>query len=363
MKILQIIPSLEIGGAEAVVDTLSRKLADNGDKVSILTESELTGFSKSLNIDYLSISARNSTNRLMKIIKLVVWPIENRKIIREFQIIHCHLTRGMLVGLVITFLPMRSRPRVVGTCHSVGGNISSSRILLEKICAKRFDAFVLMAITRDWDQFRRKNGRIAYIPNGIDPIQSKPRLSRTSDNSFVIGTLSRLTQDRKPWLFISLFKKIQDINPNVKFLIGGDGPLKGNLESMAKDAKLADISWAGEVNNKPVFFGRLDLYVMLTVGEISGVAGLEAISAGLPVYGIQISEDTIREENSFVMSLSNLDILASNICEAINNSSELAKVTKNQKNVFMNSYQSSTMLQKYSDLYKNLLSKEMLKND
>ena len=60
------------------------------------------------------------------------------------------------------------------------------------------------------------------------------------------------------------------------------------------------------------------------------------------------------------MSLSNLDILASNICEAVNNSSELAKIRENQKNTFMNSYQSSTMLHKYSEVYKNLLSKEPL---
>lgn len=362
MRILQIIPSLEIGGAEAVVDNLSRKLAENGNEVSILTENDLKGFSKSSIIDYLSISSRNNPSRLVKILKLVAWPVINRKIIREFEIIHCHLTRGMLVGLAITLLPLRSKPLVVGTCHSVGGNISSSRILLEKICAKRFDAFVLMAITQDWEQVRRKNRKIAFIANGIDPIQINPRRRIISHNSFVIGTLSRLTEDRKPWLFISLFKKIQDINPNVKFLIGGNGPLKVNLESMAKEAKLANISWAGEVNDKPEFFGRLDLYITLTVGEISGVAGLEAISAGLPVYGIQISEDVILEENFFIMSLSNLDTLASNICEAITNSTELVKVKDKQKNIFMNNYQSSSMLQKYSDLYKNLLNKEMLKN-
>lgn len=156
MRILQIIPSLEIGGAEAVVDNLSRKLAENGNEVSILTENDLKGFSKSSIIDYLSISSRNNPSRLVKILKLVAWPVINRKIIREFEIIHCHLTRGMLVGLAITLLPLRSKPLVVGTCHSVGGNISSSRILLEKICAKRFDAFVLMAITQDWEQVRRK---------------------------------------------------------------------------------------------------------------------------------------------------------------------------------------------------------------
>lgn len=360
MRILQIIPSLEIGGAEAVVDTLSRKLAEGGNEVSILTESDFRGFSKSSNINYLSISSRNSPNRLAKILKLAVWPIKNRKIIGDFQIIHCHLTRGMLVGLVITLLPIRSKPRVIGTCHSVGGNISSSRILLEKLCAKRFDAFVLMAITRDWDRFRRKNKKIAYIPNGIEPILAKSKLTAIRKHSFMIGTLSRLTEDRKPWLFINLFSKIQDLNPDIKFIIGGDGPLRTSLESMAKDANLVDISWTGQINDKPDFFSKLDLYVTLTVGEISGIAGLEAISAGLPVYGIQISEDTIREENSFISSLSDLDTLASNICEAVNNSSELAKVRENQKNIFMISYQSSMMLQKYSDLYENLLSKELM---
>ena len=354
MKILQIIPSLDIGGAEAVVDNLSRKLAADGNEVSILTESDLRGFSKSSNIGYLSVSSVVNPNRFVKVFKLVAWPLSNRKILKDFEIIHCHLTRGMLVGLVVTFLPLRSKPRVVGTCHSVGGNISGTRILFEKICAKRFDAFVLMALTKNWDQSSRKNKKISFIPNGIEPIQVKSKLNITGKNEFVIGTLSRLTEDRKPWLFISLFKKIQDLNPNIKFIIGGDGPLKASLKSMAKSEKLSDIFWDGQVDNKVEFFSKLDLYITLTVGEISGIAGLEAISAGLPVYGIQISDDVIREENSFIMSLSNLDTLASNICDAVDNSSELAEVRENQTNTFMSNYQSSAMLKKYSDLYKSL---------
>ena len=65
-------------------------------------------------------------------------------------------------------------------------------------------------------------------------------------------------------------------------------------------------------------------------------------------------DDVIREENSFIMSLSNLDTLASNICDAVDNSSKLAEVRENQRNTFMSNYQSSAMLKKYSDLYKNL---------
>jgi glycosyltransferase involved in cell wall biosynthesis len=355
MRILQIIPSLEIGGAEAVVDTLSRKLALEGHEVSILTECPIKDTSKSSDITYLAISSNFEHSRVAGFINLFVWPIKNRKLLGDFQIIHCHLTRGMFIGLLFTFLSSRPMPRVVGTCHSVGGNISNDRILFEKICATRFDAFVLMAITKKWDKFAKRNKKIVFIPNGIDPLNMKVKTREYNEDDFVIGTLSRLTSDRKPWLFIALFKKIKALNPSVRFVIGGDGPLKPDLVSIAQKENLEDIFWAGQINDKIEFFSKLDLYVTLTVGEISGIAGLEAISAGLPVYGIQISEDYLSEDNSFIRSSDNLDSLASSICDVINSSSKLDKVKENQKNIFLDNYQSSTMLSRYNDLFRKLI--------
>jgi glycosyltransferase involved in cell wall biosynthesis len=358
MRILQIIPSLEIGGAEAVVDTLSRKLALEGHEVSILTEYPVREGSKSSHLTYFSMSASSEHSRLDGFFNLFVWPIRNRKLLRDFQIIHCHLTRGMLIGLLLTCKPRRSMPRVVGTCHSVGGNISNSRILFEKICANKFDAFVLMARTNNWNNFSKRNNKIVFIPNGIDPINVGINDQDDKRDVFVIGTLSRLTFDRKPWLFVHLFKKIQEINPSIRFIIGGDGPLKFDLMSIAEKEGLSNIFWAGQINKKIDFFNELDLYITLTVGDISGIAGLEAISAGLPVFGIQISEDFFSENNSFILSLNNLETLASTICDVVNNSEKIAMVKENQKNIFDNNYHSSKMLRRYEELYRNLIGEE-----
>jgi glycosyltransferase involved in cell wall biosynthesis len=358
MRILQIIPSLEIGGAEAVVDTLSRKLALEGHEVSILTEYPVKDGLESPNLTYFSISANSEHSRLVGIFKLFVWPIRNRKLLKNFEIIHCHLTRGLLIGLLLTYSPRRSMPRVMGTCHSVGGNISKSRVLFEKLCAIKFDAFVLMAMTKNWNRFSKKNNTIFFIPNGIDPLNLDRKNEDNKREDFVIGTLSRLTLDRKPWLFIDLFKRINEINPSIKFMVGGDGPLRLDLMSTAHKEGLSNVFWAGQINEKIDFFNDLDLYITLTVGEISGIAGLEAISAGLPVFGIQISEDFFSENDDFILSLSNLETLALNICDVIDSSAKLAKIKENQKNVFDSNYHSSKMLRRYENLYKNLISGE-----
>lgn len=358
MRILQIIPSLEIGGAEAVVDTLSRKLAQEGHDVSILTEYPVKDGLESSNLTYISMSANSDHGRLVGFLNLFVWPIRNRDILNNFQIIHCHLTRGMLIGLLLTYIPRRSRPRVVGTCHSVGGNISKSRILFEKLCAIKFDAFVLMAMTKKWNNFSKRNKKIIFIPNGIDPLNLVLNNEDNKRTDFIIGTLSRLTTDRKPWLFIDLFKRILEINPRVKFIVGGDGPLKFDLMSIAQNEGLSNIHWAGQINEKIDFFNELDLYITLTVGDISGIAGLEAISAGLPVFGIQISEDFFSEKDDFILSLSNLETLALNICDAIDNSTKLAKIKENQKNIFDSNYHSSKMLRRYEKLYRDIIIEE-----
>lgn len=357
MRILHIIPSLDVGGAESVTYSLANGLTKKGHSVSLLTETIVPANKLVSNIDYLTIKNPLQNRRFGGFLGVILWGLRHRSFFRNFDIVHCHLNRGMILGLILSFSNPNKRPAIIATCHSVGGYISNLRIAFEKFCSIRFDAFVLMATNDDWSRFGKKKWgkNLQYIQNGIIGLpRARVEIKRKS-NKIVVGTLSRLSPDRKPELFLNLFKEISNLNKDIDFVIGGAGVLKKQLENDAKSLDLDSIQWLGEVTEKPEFFQEIDLYITLMVGDTSGIAGLEAVSVGLPVFGIQLLEDYDEVANSFIYSSSNLKNLASKIVATISNPVELEELKALQARVLKSQFTFQIMLRKYEMLYKTLL--------
>jgi glycosyltransferase involved in cell wall biosynthesis len=357
MKILHIIPSLDVGGAETVTYSLVNGLTSKGHSVSLLTESTVPANKMMGNVEYETIENPLKNWRVGGFIGIILWGLRNRSFFKNFDIVHCHLNRGMILGLILSFSNPNKRPVIIGTCHSVGGNISDLRIAFEKFCSIRFDAFVLMATNDDWSRFGKKkwSKNLQFIQNGIIGLPRPTGEIKRISNKIVVGTLSRLSADRKPELFLNLFKEISNLNNEIYFVIGGAGVLREQLENTAKSLDLDSIQWLGEVTEKPEFFQEIDLYITLVVGETSGIAGLEAVSVGLPVFGIQLLENYDEVEDHFIYSSSNLKILANKIVESIFNPAALEALKEQQARVFNSQFTFQIMLHKYETLYKSLL--------
>lgn len=357
MRILHIIPSLDVGGAESVTYSLANGLTRKGHSVSLLTESIVPANKMMSNIEYLTIENAYKNRRIGGFLGIIFWGLRHRSFFKNFDIVHCHLNRGMILGLILSFSNPTKRPVIIATCHSVGGNISNLRIAFEKFCSIRFDAFVLMATNDDWSRFGKKkwSKNLQYIQNGIIGLPRATSEIKRKSNKIVVGTLSRLSSDRKPELFLNLFKEISKLNNEIDFVIGGAGVLKEQLEHAAKSLDLDSIQWLGEVIEKTEFFQEIDLYITLVVGETSGIAGLEAISVGLPVFGIQLLNKYDEVEDNFIYSSSNLKILANKIVGSISNPAELEEIKELQARVFDSQFTFEIMLQKYETLYKTLL--------
>jgi glycosyltransferase involved in cell wall biosynthesis len=364
MRILHIIPSLDVGGAESVTYSLANGLTSKGHSVSLLTESTVPANKMMGNIEYKTVENPLKNWRIGGFLGIILWGLRHKSFFSKFDIVHCHLNRGMILGLILSFSNPNKRPVVIATCHSVGGNISNLKIAFEKFCSTRFDAFILMATNDDWSRFGKKkwSKNLQYIQNGIIGLPRPTGEIKRKTSKIVVGTLSRLSADRKPELFLNLFKEISILNNQIDFVIGGAGVLKEQLENAAKSLDLDSIQWLGEVTKKPEFFQEIDLYITLVVGETSGIAGLEAVSVGLPVFGIQLLEKYNEVEDSFIYSSSNLKILANKIVESISNPRALDELKEHQSRVFNSQFTFQIMLQKYETLYKTLLQQDVRTN-
>lgn len=300
MRILQVLPSLSKGGAERVAVELSNSLVQCGNEVTLLLaypvdfELNQKDLSSGVNVQFVSVVRGN---RISQYLKIPFWILRHWRTIKTYDVIHCHLSYGLVFGSNIwTFrcLTNRSNIRLIATCHMVGVGVSRFSRYLNRRLSYLFDEFALMAQDDYWRSFisskRRRN--IHIVPNGVS---SRPRGGRGKLNDgqkLRIGTISRLNVERKPWLFLELFSAIGEFSPggHFRYIIGGDGPERANLELLSEKLQIqGELTFAGLVHNPAEFLTGLDIYITLNVEDITGIAGLEAVFSGVPVIGIQLS--------------------------------------------------------------------------
>lgn len=112
----------------------------------------------------------------------------------------------------------------------------------------------------------------------------KPAPERLSDNEIVIIVISRLVYRKGADLLVEVIPEVCQLHPNVRFVIGGDGPKRVRLEEMREKHCLQDrVDMLGAVPHAKVrsvlITGHIFLNSSLT--EAFCIAILEAASCGL----------------------------------------------------------------------------------
>ena len=127
--------------------------------------------------------------------------------------------------------------------------------------------------------------RVVYIPNGINPEQcilqseTTPPLLDTSPGQCNIGLVGRLTQVKRPDIFIETAKLILEQHPqaNIKFHVIGSGPLEEISQQQAKqvipDGK---IKFYGHLEAATKAISELDILVLCSDHEGLPMTLLEA---------------------------------------------------------------------------------------
>ncbi|KAH6779522.1 UDP-Glycosyltransferase superfamily protein [Perilla frutescens var. hirtella] len=126
--------------------------------------------------------------------------------------------------------------------------------------------------------------RVFVIPNAVDTAMFKPAPERLGNHEIVIVVISRLVYRKGADLLVEVIPEVCRLHPNVRFIIGGDGPKRVRLEEMREKHSLQDrVDMLGAVPHAKVqsvlVTGHIFLNSSLT--EAFCIAILEAASCGL----------------------------------------------------------------------------------
>jgi glycosyltransferase involved in cell wall biosynthesis len=373
MKIAHILPALTKGGAERVAADLACQAVSDGASVTIVAGWSVdpallqNALDKRITVSFVS---KLSTPKVIRYFLIFHWLWRNRDWLASQDIIHCHLTFATVFATFVRFfcfaLRLR-RPVIVETCHSAGMPVPIRFRWLHAWMVARFDAYALVANDDYWNGFLRRHPDLpsALIPNGISfsalgsvepsicSAYRRDTLNIPEHTCFVVGTIGRLEADRQPWLYIPIFKLIAEkLGDNVHFVLAGSGGEQQRILKLVHENNMQDkIHLPGLILEPRFPLSVMDIYITLNVGNITGIAALEAAYSGIPVIGIQLQSDYIPKVDDWIWSNIDATAVASKVIELLQSEGDRQTVAKKQAERVRSVHTVMAMAQSYEQLY------------
>ena len=290
-KILQLIDSLNIGGAEVLLVDLVRGIKESGDDVSV-------GYSTSgpleKNLLKMGISLTHLP-RLGRIDPFLFFRMCQLILREKPDIVHTHLFKSDLHGRLAARLC--GVPVVISTSHS--NDVWARRIplgYLYGLTAKLADRVIVVSTSvRDYQiQYMNiSNDKTIVIENGVNiqRFANQKDAGRVLRDEFqigigvpLIGIIGRLQPVKDHENFLRAAVLIRNKLPDARFLIVGDGPLSEELIIQAQTLGLgSSVIFCGIRQDIPAVMAALDVLVLSSRWEGLPVTLLEGLAAKTPV--------------------------------------------------------------------------------
>jgi len=295
MKILHLINTLEAGGAERLVAGLAPLQAAAGHSVTVAASSgrgSVFGAPlESDGVDVVYLSREGSPRNPGLVAKMAALFDQLKP-----DIVHVHLFPAQYFAALASRFA-RHKPILVTTEHSIGNRRIGrpSWRLIERAVYSRYRAIAAVGedVALVYAEWTGLGARIGTIPNGINVSAFSRQTDRDRREDTrkslgfdatdrVIGWVGRMAAPKRP---ADLVKALSGLPKGVCAVIVGDGPLRNETEALAASLGLTKrLRFLGERKDIPELLASFDAFVLSSDYEGFGLAAVEAMAAGLPVF-------------------------------------------------------------------------------
>lgn len=300
MKILQIIDSLNVGGAERLLLNFSPAARKRGHDVVVMNlsdsshspvESEL----RSLGTPVQLLGGTGLIN-IRRYRDLVQFLRQER-----FDIIHTHLLTSNILGGIAGHL---SGTPVVGSLHNTepcGERHAKIKQWLEYLVLRRWMSRTVAVgyMVAELHAEKLRPADLDVVPNSVPLIAPLPaderRLLRVElvgdPDRPIILTLGRLTRQKGYDILLRAFATVHQSHPEACLLIAGSGPDHEALTALAASLGLHDHArLLGSRPDPEQLLGAADIFVSSSRWEGLPLAVLEAMAARLPIVATSVGD-------------------------------------------------------------------------
>src|SRR5579864_2721917 len=290
MKLLLVINSMILAGAEVFFAELAPLLKQAGIDVSVLLLRRLDGALEKILAEQGIPVLYTPQDRIYAASQ--IWHL--RKRFREFDIVHTQLFPTQLWSV----LGRSGRQPVLLTTEQNTDNNRRKAWLrpMDRFMYSRYDHICSNSEatrTRLEQWLPELQVEMSVIPNGISlnrVAHAKPLSRRTvvgdDDRLPILLSAARLQPQKD---HATLLRAIAMLGQPVHLLLAGDGELKPELERLAADLGIRErVHFLGRRDDVPSLLRTADIFVHSTHSDGFCVAALEAMAAGLPLVASRV---------------------------------------------------------------------------
>jgi glycosyltransferase involved in cell wall biosynthesis len=329
MKILRIIARLNVGGPARHVVWLTDGLRSNGYDTMLVTgvvppgEDDMTYFAQSAGVTPHVIPQMSREISLRD--ALASWKIFRLMLRERPDLVHTHTAKAGTVGRVagllyrwLTPAALIGKPRACRFVHTYHGHVFHSYygpvktklfLTIERALARLVTDRIIVVSEQQrreiHEDFRVGTPeQYAVVPLGLDlslfsDWQAKRSRLReelsASDDELFIGIVGRLTEIKNHAMFLRAAARVKELNRSagdqrhVRFVIIGDGSLRGTLEEQAEELRLADdVVFLGTREDPEFFYPALDVVALTSHNEGTPLTLIEAMASERPVVATAV---------------------------------------------------------------------------
>jgi glycosyltransferase involved in cell wall biosynthesis len=325
VRILRIIARLNVGGPARHVVWLTAALQEPEWSSTLIAgrvppgEEDMSHFATANGVHPLivpemsrEISARDVT---------ALWKIYRMMRRLEPDIVHTHTAKAGTIGRIATLLyrwltpaVLLGRTRQCSVVHTYHGHVfhgyygpRKTRFFLaiERLLARLATDRIVVLSPQQKNEIHGRLGigradQVSIVPLGIDLSRLSGSIQRrlalrseigVTDRELVVGIVGRLTEIKNHELFLRAARewKLRGSNVPVKFMIVGNGHLRGRLESLAATLDLgASVHFLGNREDALDLYAAVDIIALTSLNEGTPLSVLEAMASKVPVIATAV---------------------------------------------------------------------------
>jgi len=362
MRVLQIISSSGMYGAEAVILNLSRFLNEGShcSMVGVFSNSsapnhQLHDRAAKEGIESNLIPCNGQVDRT------TIANIRELAVRTGADVVHAHGYKAdiyvylALRGLGIPF---------VSTCHTWYDNDLSVFLygVADRFVLRKFGQVVAVS-----DEVRVRllkagvrEEKIHLVRNGIDlrpfnNVVPSLREVSASDRALIVGLIGRLSWEKGIDIFLRAVARVVVKFPGTKFVVVGEGPDQDKLELLIDELKIREnVLMLGRREDMPSVYASLDVMVSSSRQEGLPMAILEGMASGLPLVATAVGEvpTVVTEDRTGVLvPPEDADSLAAAIVDLLRDPAKRVRLGAAAKQLIKEEYSAERMTADYLRVY------------
>lgn len=364
MKIMYVITSLNLGGAETQVLRMCKNMKEKAHDVCLVLmvdaqSDDILNKVKEHSIRCYSLHMKRGKASLKAYIHFL-------SVIKKEKpdVVHSHMIHANL--LLRASAPFIKHTKKINTIHGE-----------EEYLGRRKQIYRITDSLTDYTVCCGKNlyeqakeykivsfRKLKYICNGLDTgeylfdqrARLEKRISLQIDDEFVWITVGRLSEVKNQKYLIMEFKRIMDVDSNAKLVIVGDGHLMDDLKQLSERSGLGkNVIFTGKRSDISELLSCADGFVLASVHEGLPLSLQEAGAVGIPLVSTDVggcNEVIVEGKNGYLCESNEPGALSQAMLKVMQkNSEERALMGKMSREIIVEKFDITNVMKEWEELY------------